>query len=101
MNNMQQMIMQAKKAQEDVSKAIAKINEQEFSATMGGGAVKVAFTGDKNLTCLEIDKELLAPENKDMIEEMIGMAINKVFEQIDEATDAVQSMIPANLKGML
>ena len=54
-NNMQSMIQQAQKMQEDITKKQAEIDEMEFTASVGGGAVEVVMSGKKELKAITIN----------------------------------------------
>lgn len=83
MNPMQQMMMQAQKMQRDLAKAHAQINEKEFTVSKGG-AVTVTMLGNRELKEIKIDEDAFDVENKEMVEEMIVMAINELVQTIDK-----------------
>ena len=60
-NNMQSMIQQAQKMQEDITKKQAEIDEMEFTASVGGGAVEVVMSGKKELKAITIKPEVVDP----------------------------------------
>ena len=96
--NMQQMMAQAQKMKRELEKAQAALAEQEFSTTKGG-AVTVKMLGNKKIQSIDIDKDALDPENKDMIQDMIVLAINELFEKIDEAEEEINERITGSAKG--
>ena len=95
---MQQMLIQAQKLQREMQKKQAELEQKEFNISKGG-AVTVIVKGDKTVKSIEIDKDALDPENKEMIEELIVLAINEAVEQIKkEEAEISESMIgPAGL----
>ena len=89
-NNMQSMIQQAQKMQEDITKKQAEIDEMEFTASVGGGAVEVVMSGKKELKAITIKPEVVDPEDVEMLQDMVISAVNEAMRQADE--DAAQSM---------
>ena len=90
--NMQQMMAQAQKMQRELKKAQAELAQKEFIVTKGG-AVTVVVLGNKEIKSVEIDKDAFDPDNKEMIEEMIALAINEALEKINEESEAINERI--------
>ena len=80
--NMQQLMMQAQKMKRELEKAKAALAEQEFEVSKGG-AVKVVVLGNRTVKSVEIQDDAFNKEDKDMVQDMIAMAINEAIEQID------------------
>ena len=97
--NMQQIIAQAQKAQREMRKALAAIDEKEFSVSKGG-AVTVTMLGSNEIKSIVIDKDAFEPDNKEMIEEMIALAINELIVQIRDEKEAAQEAITGQKGGM-
>ena len=93
--NMQQMIIQAQKMQREMQKKQKELEEKEFTISKGG-AVTVVVKGDKSIKSINIDKDALDPENKEMAEELIALAINEAIEQIREAEAAISESVTGN-----
>ena len=96
--NMQQMMIQAQKMQRELKKAQAELAQKEFKVTKGG-AVTVIVLGSKEVKAIDIDKDAFEPDNKEMIEEMIAMAINEANAQIDEEAEAINERITGQRGG--
>ena len=90
--NMQQMMAQAQKMQRELKKAMAALAEKEFVVSKGG-AVTVTVLGSKEIKAIEIDNDAFDPENKDMIQDMIALAINEAMAQIDAESEAINERI--------
>jgi len=93
--NMQQMVQAMQKAQREFNKEYLKIEEKEFKVS-SNGAIEITLLG--NFTVKEIkilDADLVKPENKEELEDMLVIAFNKAKEQIqaenDELTRKFQS----------
>ena len=96
--NMQQMLMQAQKMQREMQKKQAELQQKEFTISKGG-AVTVVVKGDKTIQSIDIDKDALDPDNKEMIEEMIALAINEALEKIEEESEAINERITGQRGG--
>lgn len=90
--NMQQMMAQAQKMQRELKKAQAALAEKEYVISKGG-AVTVTVLGSKEVKSIVIDKDAFDPDNKEMIEEMIALAINEAITQIEEEYDEISERI--------
>ena len=90
--NMQQMIIQAQKIQREMQKKQAELAEKEFTVSKGG-AVTVVVKGNKTVQSIDIDKDALDPDNKEMIEELIALAINEAVAQIKVEEAAISEQL--------
>ena len=90
--NMQQMMAQAQKMQRELRKAQAELAQKEFVISKGG-AVTVTVLGNKEIKSINIDADAFDPDNKEMIEDMIALAINEAMSQIDEESEAINERI--------
>ena len=90
--NMQQMMAQAQKMQRELKKAMAELAEKEFKVAKGG-AVEVIVLGSKEIKSINIDKDAFDADNKEMVEDMIALAINEAIEQIDAEAEAINERI--------
>ena len=86
--NMQQMMKQAKKLQEQMAQEQENITAQEFTAASADNLVVATFTGDRKLKDLKINKDTIDPDDPDMLQDLIIDAVNKGISSIDEATQA-------------
>ncbi len=85
--NINNMIKQAQIAQEKMKEKQAEINEREFSATAGGGAVEVTAGGDKVLHKVTLKPEIVDPDDIEMLEDLIVAAVNELLRNIDDVTN--------------
>ena len=97
--NMQQMLMQAQKMQRELAKAQAQSAEKEFTVSKGG-AVTVVLKGDKTIVSVSVDEDAFDKDNKEMVEEMIVLAINEAQEKIDEESEAINEKITGRPGGL-
>lgn len=89
-SNMNQMIKQAQKMQEDMAKTQADLEAREYTASVGGGVVSITMTGKKQVTALEIDPEVVDPEDVDTLNELVMAAVNEVIRKVED--DATKEM---------
>ena len=97
--NMQQMLIQAQKMQREMQKKQAELEAQEFTITKGG-AVTVVVKGDKSIVSVSIDKDAMDPDNKEMVEELIALAINEAVEQIKAKEEQITSSMSGGMGGL-
>ena len=79
------MIKQAQKMQNDMLKAQAELETQEYTASSGGGMVTATVTGKKQLVKLDIKPEAVDPEDVEMLCDMVIAAVNEAVKQADAA----------------
>ncbi len=81
--NINQLMKEAKKMQADMEKSQAELSEKEFEASAGGGAVTAVVSGDKKLKSLLIKKDVVDPEDVEMLQDLIITCINEAFRKVD------------------
>ena len=96
--NMQQMMAQAQKMQRELRKAMEELAKQEFSVNKSG-AVTVTLMGDGSLKSIEIDDDAFEKDNKEMIQDLIVMAVNELSEKIEEAKEEINERITGSRNG--
>ena len=96
--NMQQMIQQAQKMKRELEKAQKALQEQEFTLSKGG-AVTVTLYGSKKVKSIEVDPDAFEVDNKDMIQDMIALAINELIDQINKAEEEINEKITGTSAG--
>lgn len=84
MGNMQQLMRQAQKMQEDMLAAKEQLAETEVTGTSGGGMVEITMTCDKKLTAVSIKPEACDPDDIEMLEDLIIAAFNDAADKADE-----------------
>ena len=82
--NMNNMIKQAQKMQQNMLKMQEELEAEEFEATAGGGAITVRMSGKKELTAVTIKPEVLDPDDVEMLEDLIMAAINDGYAKADK-----------------
>ena len=85
--NMQQVMKQARKMQEQMLEAQERMKDIEVSSSAGGGTVKVTATADGKITAITIDPEALDPEDVDFLQDMILAAVNEALASAQEVAN--------------
>lgn len=100
--NMNQMLKQAQKMQEDMQSLQEDLDSREYTATSGGGAVTVTIDGKHLIKSLKINPEIIDPEDAEMIEDLVTVAVNEAIENATKTANDEMSAITSglNLPGM-
>ena len=95
--NMQKQLQQMQAMQRQMEAAQAEIEEKEITTTSGGGAVSVTVNGKKEITDLTIDKEVVDPDDVEMLQDLIVAAVNEGMRQIEELSNEEMGKISGGL----
>ena len=87
------MMKQAQKMQAEFLKMQQELENTEFSATAGGGAVKATMVGTRSLKSIEISPDAVDPDDVEMLQDMIVAAVNEAISKADDATNKAMSKI--------
>lgn len=80
------MLKKLQKMQKDLVNAQKQLDESIFTGVAGGGMVTVEIKGSKQIESVKINPDAVDPEEVDMLQDMIMLAINDAMRQIDEET---------------
>ncbi len=97
--NINQLMKEAKKMQADLEKSQEELQSKEFEATAGGGAISVKVGGNKEIKEINISKDVVDPDDVEMLQDLIITCINEALRKVDSAQNA--SMSKFNLPGMM
>jgi nucleoid-associated protein EbfC len=106
--NMAGMMKQVQKMQEKMARVQEELETRTVVGEAGGGMVKVTANGKQMVTAIHIEKEVVNPEDVDMLEDLVVAAVNKALadaakmaqEEMAKATDGMLPNIPGlNLPG--
>ena len=79
--NMQQLMRQAQKMQEDLARAQEELDQKEYEASSGGGMVSCRVSGKRELLSLTIKPEAVDPDDVEMLEDMVMAAVNEALRR--------------------
>ena len=96
--NMQAMMKQAQKLQEQMAAAQAELEDTELTGESGGGLVTVTIDGKKRLQRLTIKPEAVDPDDLEMLEDLILAAYNEAFAAAEELE---KELMPAGINGLM
>ena len=89
---------EAKKMQADLEKSQEELQSKDFEATAGGGAISVKVSGSKEIKSINIDKDVVDPDDVEMLQDLIITCINEALRKVDSSQAA--SMGKFNIPGM-
>ena len=95
--NMQQMLKQAQKMQQNITRLQAELEAREYEATSGGGMVYVKANGKKELLELTIKPEAVDPDDVEMLQDMVMAAVNEVLRTVEETANAEMGKITGGM----
>ncbi len=87
MGNMNQIMRQAKKMQEQMEAVQKELEEQTIETTVGGGMVTVVANGKREILSIDIKPEVVDPDDIEMLQDLVIAAINEALRQVDEMTN--------------
>ena len=88
--NMANLMKQAQRMQRQMEENQKALEEKEFTATAGGGAVEVTISGKKEVTKVKISEDAVDPDDVEMLEDLIMAATNEALRKVeDEAAKAM------------
>lgn len=103
--NMNNLLKQAQKMQQDMAKAQEELANIKVTASSGGGMVNVEANCKLEILSVSIEKEVIDPEDKEMLEDLIAAAVNQVLqtaqqraqEEMQKVTGGMLGNLPGNL----
>ncbi len=99
--SMQKQLKQMQAMQREVEATQEDLAGREFTSTAGGGAVEVVINGNKEITKLNIDKDVVDPDDVEMLQDLLIAAINEGMRQVDAIVEQEMSKITGGLTGGL
>lgn len=95
--NMNNMIKQAKKVQEQIARMQEELKERVVETSAGGGAVNIKINGKQQLLEIKIKPEVVDPEDIEMLEDLIMAAVNDAVKQSQDMVSSEMSKITGGL----
>lgn len=97
--NLNNLMKEAKKMQADMEKTQEELGQKEFDASVGGGAVSVKVSGNKQLKEIIISKDAVDPEDVEMLQDLILTCVNEALRKVD--SEQASSMGKYNIPGLM
>ena len=96
------MMARIQKMQEEMQKTQAAVEESEFNASAGGGAIEVTVTGRHEVKAIKMQPEIVDPEDIDMLEDLLLAAINEAMRKADATMESELGKLTGglNIPGM-
>ncbi|MCG7410735.1 YbaB/EbfC family nucleoid-associated protein [Paenibacillus sp. ACRRX] len=98
MNNMNQMMKQVKKMQEQMLKAQEQLADKTVLGTSGGGAVSVEVNGHKKILSITIKPEVVDPEDIEMLQDLVITAVNDALVKAEDLANDDMSKFTGGMK---
>ena len=95
--NMQAMIKQEQKMQEDLENLKAELDEREYDISAGGGAVAVKINGKKEILSIDIKPEIVDPDDVETLSDILVAAVNEAIKRVETTNEAEMQKITGNL----
>ena len=97
--NLNNLMKKAKEMQADLEKTQTEIASKEFESTAGGGAITVKVTGKKVLKEIKLNKDIVDPDDIEMLQDLIITCVNDALSKVDSATE--QQIGKFNIPGLM
>jgi len=98
--NMNAMLRQAQKMQEDMAALQADLEEREYDVSAGGGMVELKINGKREILSLHIKPEIVDPDDIETLEDIVVAAVNEAIKRVDSTSEAEMQKITGGLGGM-
>ena len=95
--NMNNMIKQAQKMQQEMLKMQEEMEQSSYEATAGGGAVTVKMSGKKELLEIKISPDVVDADDIEMLEDLILVAVNDALKKVDEVSQNQMSRLTGGM----
>ena len=98
--NMNNLMKQAQRMQRQMEETTKELEEKEYSASAGGGAVTVTVSGKKEILSVKLSEEVVDPDDIEMLEDLIVAATNEALRKMAEDSQTAMSRLTGGLGGL-
>ena len=95
--NMNAMIKQAQKMQEDMTALQEELDEKEYEITAGGGVVTVKINGKMEVSSIDLAPEIVDPDDIETLSDILTAAVNEAIKKVNETNSTEMSKVTGNL----
>lgn len=97
--NMNNLMKQAQRMQRQMEESQKELEEKEFTAKAGGGAVEVTVTGKKEITKVKLSNEVVDPDDIEMLEDLVMAATNEALRMAEDANAEIMNKMTGGFGG--
>ena len=95
--NMQAMLRQAQKMQEDVQQLQEELDEREYNVSAGGGAVGIKINGKRRILSIDIKPEIVDPDDIETLSDILVAAVNEAITRVDDTNAAEMAKVTGSM----
>ena len=95
--NMNAMLRQAQKMQEDMAALQEELDSREYDISAGGGAVEVKINGKREFLTIDLKPEIVDPDDIEMLSDILVAAVNEAIKRVDETNNAEMSKLTGSV----
>jgi len=95
--NMQGMLKQAQKMQEDMAALQEELDEREYEIKAGGGVITIVITGTKEVKSIELDPQIVDPDDIETLQDILVAGINEAIKTVEETNAKQMERITGNI----
>ena len=98
--DMNALMRQAQKMQEDMAAKQAELEEREYEISAGGGVVNVKINGKKEILSINLEPEIIDPDDKETLEDILVAAVNEAIKRVEDTNNDEMAKITGSLPNM-
>lgn len=95
--NMQAMLKQAQKMQEDMEALQSELDAREYEISAGGGVVNVKINGKKEILAIDIKPEIVDPDDVETLSDILVAAVNEAIKRVEETNSSEMQKVTGSL----
>ena len=95
--NMQAVLRQVQKAQEDMAAMQADLDAREYDISAGGGVVTVKINGKREILAIDLKPEIVDPDDIETLSDILVAAVNEAIKRVDDTNNAEMGKITAQM----
>ena len=96
-NNMNQMLKQAQKMQEDMAALQEDLDSRQYEVAAGGGAVKIKINGKLEVSSVELDPDVVDPDDVETLQDILTAAMNEAIRKVNDTNSEEMGKITGSL----
>lgn len=98
--NMNNLMKQAQRMQRQMEETTKELEQKEYTAAAGGGAVEVVVSGKRELISVKLAEEVVDPDDIEMLQDLIVAAVNEAYRLVDSESQNAMSKLTGGLGGL-